>query len=111
MFTITLPSGHTVTMDSSLNLRSALKKIDPSLLKEIYHPSMKPFHCRGLGTCGTCAVGIEGDVSEPTKIESWRLNFIPHDNGLEKGLRLACQCKPKSNLRLKKGPGLWGQNA
>lgn len=111
MYKITLPSGRIVEVNKNLNLRSALKHIDPILLSELYHPKMKPIHCRGLGTCGTCAVIIEGNVSEPTKIESWRLNFKPHKNSLEKGLRLACQCKAKGDLILKKASGLWGQGA
>jgi ferredoxin len=50
-------------------------------------------NCRGLGTCGTCAVEIKGAV-EPkawnTK-ERLRLNFPPHSAPNSLKLRLACQ--------------------
>ena len=50
-------------------------------------------NCRGLGTCGTCAVEIKGAVS-PTcwnAKESLRLNFPPHGSPGNQKLRLACQ--------------------
>jgi ferredoxin len=72
----------------------------------LYHPVARVIHCRGLGTCGTCAVKIEGTVSEMTGVERWRLNFPPHH--AQSGLRLACQCKVMGDLRLEKWKGLWG---
>ena len=72
----------------------------------LYNGVAPMIHCRGLGTCGTCAVRIEGDVSEMTRVEKWRLGFPPHrpDNGL----RLACQCKVLGDLTLIKLDGMWG---
>lgn len=105
MWKLTLPSGKIVEVNPELNLRTSLH----AHREEIYHPTMRPIHCRGLGTCGTCAVRIEGKVSSPTKVERWRLNFPPHKNSLEKGIRLACQCKPLSDLRIVKELGKWGQ--
>ena len=67
------------------------------------------FNCRGLGTCGTCAVGVEGAVSEPTAVERWRLSVPPHRPAA--GLRLACQCRVEGDLVLSKYPGFWGQHA
>jgi ferredoxin len=64
-------------------------------------------NCRGLGTCGTSAVHIIGEVSSKTKIEIVRLNFPPHKEN--QNLRLACQCKVLGDLTIKKYLGFWGQ--
>lgn len=66
-------------------------------------------NCRGLGSCGTCALRIRGPV-EPaslTAMESWRLRFAPHDPA--RGLRLACQVRVAGDLELEKLAGFWGQ--
>lgn len=50
-------------------------------------------NCRGLGTCGTCAVEVQGPV-EPqqwTAAERLRLHFPPHVPPGNQRLRLACQ--------------------
>ena len=52
-------------------------------------------NCRGLGTCGTCAVEIKGAV-EPkawNTRERLRLNFPPHSAPNSLKLRLACQVR------------------
>ena len=74
------------------------------------HNASRFASCQGLGTCGTCAVSIEGDVepNSPSAIEAWRLGFPPHKR--ESGLRLACQVKPCGDLRVTKGSGYWGQD-
>ena len=73
----------------------------------LYNSVAPLIHCRGMGTCGTCAIRIEGKVSPLTRIEKWRLGFPPHQR--QKELRLACQCKVLGDLELKKLSGLWGQ--
>lgn len=71
-------------------------------------------NCRGLGSCGTCAVGLtsvdDGDppVSEPTLRECARLSFPPHTP--ESGLRLACQTRVYGDVVVEKYPGFWGQH-
>ncbi len=60
--------------------------------------------CRGRGTC---AVKIDGEVSEPTSAERLRLSLPPHNS--ESGLRLACQCKVLGDLKVTKYQGLFGQ--
>ena len=72
----------------------------------LYNGAARALHCRGLGTCGTCAVTIEGEVSELTTIERVRLELPPH--GPETGLRLACQCKILGDLVVTKHPGFFG---
>ena len=64
--------------------------------------------CHGLGTCGTCAVAIEGDVDDPNSRERWRLDFPPHD--ADSGLRLACQVRVTDDLTVEKRPGFWGHH-
>ena len=36
-------------------------------------------NCFGHGSCGTCAVDVEGETSEPTTRERVRLSVPPHD--------------------------------
>lgn len=64
-------------------------------------------NCRGMATCGTCAVEVEGDVSEPTDREQRRLSFPPHDP--DSGLRLACQTRVEGDVTVTKHSGFWGQ--
>ncbi|MEL7370001.1 MAG: 2Fe-2S iron-sulfur cluster-binding protein [Myxococcota bacterium] len=66
------------------------------------------FNCRGMGTCGTCAVRIEGDVDPPSARERARLNFYPLSPLLN--LRLACQVVVQSDLKVQKFDGFWGQH-
>ena len=63
--------------------------------------------CRGLGTCGPCAVQVTGRVSKITAIEKMRLGFPPHKP--ENNLRLACQCKILGDVTIIKHDGFWGQ--
>jgi ferredoxin len=84
------------------NLRRVL--LDANL--PLYNGVARAIHCRGLGTCGTCAVQVEGEVSPTTAVERWRLGFPPHRQ--DQKLRLACQCKVQGDLQLTKFDGLWG---
>ena len=76
----------------------------------LYNGVANLIHCRGMGTCGTCAVKVEGEVSPMTRIERWRLGFPPHRKtaSQKNGLRLACQCCVKGDLEIEKFQGLWG---
>ena len=88
--------------EQGANLRRELLKSKAPL----YNGIAAGIHCRGLGTCGTCAVKVDGDVSEMTAIERWRLGFPPHRRIND--LRLACQCKVLGDVTIQKFPGLWG---
>ena len=74
----------------------------------LYTKAARALHCRGHGTCGTCAVKIEGPISEPTKAEQRRLRLPPHD--LASGLRLACQCNVLGDITVTKFEGFFGQH-
>lgn len=95
--------NQTVECELGENLRRVIMRANLPL----YNGSAKAIHCRGLGTCGTCSVKIEGPVSAMTSVERWRLSFPPHQ--ASSGLRLACQCSVQGDLFLEKGSGLWGQ--
>ena len=79
-------------------------------------------NCRGLGTCGTCAVEISagGEVRPEARnrIEDLRLSLPPHGGlGLGEGgsgrrppsLRLACQVQVFGDVTVVKRTGFWGQ--
>ena len=95
-------SGTTITCKEGENLRRVLMRAKLPL----YQKLAKPIHCRGLGTCGTCAVRIEGPVSNQTTVERWRLGFPPHH--ADSNLRLACQCSVLGDLEIEKYQGMWG---
>ena len=79
-----LPVSHGET------LRTALLKTGKATP---HNGQSQMINCRGLGTCGTCAVEIVGNVSPSTwtQQERLRLNFPPHSAPGNKKLRLACQ--------------------
>jgi ferredoxin len=78
-----------------------------------YNGRARTFNCRGLGTCGTCAVAVvHGRVSPatPSAREAMRLRLPPHTdaNTANKGLRLACQIALDGDVELRKYDGMWG---
>jgi ferredoxin len=69
-------------------------------------------NCRGLGTCGTCAVQIDGHVqpADRNAREKLRLSFPPHGSSLTSStLRLACQVQVRGDIVVTKRTGFWGQ--
>ena len=98
---IQIGSSH-IPCEQGDNLRRVLLRAGAP----VYNTGARLVHCPGLGTCGTCAVEIEGRVSEVTAIEKWRLGFPPHQS--DSGLRLACQCRVEGDLLVIKHPGFWG---
>jgi ferredoxin len=96
-------AGTTVECPVGANLRMVMIRARLPL----YNSAARALNCRGRGTCGTCAVRIDGSVSEPTPAELRRLAFAPHKP--EAGLRLACQCNVLGDLVVTKYAGLWGQ--
>jgi len=100
--------GRATICKPGTTLRSAL--LDAGMTP--HHVAVSMLNCHGLGTCGTCAVQVDGDkdaTSPPTTRERWRLGFPPHRR--DAGLRLACQCRISGDVDVRKHGGLWGQHA
>jgi ferredoxin len=85
------------------NLRQVLLKNDV----DVHNGNANVINCRGIGTCGTCAVQIEGEVSESNWRDRTRRSFPPHT--LNRNLRLACQTQVLGDVRITKFDGFWGQ--
>lgn len=97
--------GKTITCDRGANLRQVLLKNGV----DVYNGSASVINCRGIGTCGTCAVVIDGEVSEPQWREKARLSVPPHSSDSNK--RLCCQVKVLGDLKVTKYNGFWGQGS
>jgi ferredoxin len=95
--------GQTITCDQGANLRRVLLKHDIS----VYNGGSKLINCRGIGSCGTCAVAIVGEVSDINCREKVRLSLPPHAD--DKNLRLACQVQVLGDIQVTKYDGFWGQ--
>ena len=96
-------AGQSVECPQGANLRVVLLRARLPLYTRV----AEAIHCRGGAVCGTCAVRIEGPVSEPTPAELRRLRLPPHH--AESGLRLACQCSVLGDITVTKHAGLFGQ--
>ncbi|TVP64177.1 MAG: (2Fe-2S)-binding protein [Leptolyngbya sp. LCM1.Bin17] len=95
--------GKTVDCESGANLRQVLlaNGID------LYNGQAKVINCHGLGTCGTCAVQIDGEVSAPNWKDKTRRSLPPHHP--DRNLRLACQTQVLGDITVTKYDGFWGQ--
>ena len=96
--------GHTIECPDGANLRVVILRARLKLYNGVAHA----LHCRGHGTCGTCAVRVEGPVTDPTPAEKRRLKLPPHDPAAN--LRLACQCNVLGDITVTKYDGFFGQN-
>ncbi|MDX2229399.1 MAG: 2Fe-2S iron-sulfur cluster-binding protein [Leptolyngbyaceae cyanobacterium bins.349] len=74
---------------------------------EVHNGKAKLINCRGLGTCGTCAVHIEGAIAAPSWREQARLSLPPHNP--QQSRRLCCQLQVLGDLQITKYDGFWGQ--
>lgn len=95
--------GKTFTCEEGANLRQALLKNGV----QVYNGGAATINCHGFGTCGTCAVAVEGNVSEMGLREKTRLSLPPHS--LSQNRRLSCQTKVLGDLKVTKYDGFWGQ--
>jgi ferredoxin len=100
---IILYEGRAIHCEPGENLRDVLLREGLSPHNE----GARWLNCRGLGSCGTCAIKVKGALPPLTRMERWRLSFPPHVP--EHGLRLACQLRVLGDLELSKGSGFWGQ--
>lgn len=95
--------GNVFECEPGANLRRALLAHNVDL----YNHQASVINCRGIGTCGTCAVYVEGAVSEPNWRDRTRRSLPPHD--AERDLRLACQTTVTGDVQVTKYDGFWGQ--
>jgi ferredoxin len=98
-------AGQSLECPHGANLRVVLLRARLPLYTRV----AEAMNCRGRGVCGTCAVRVEGPVSDPTEVELRRLRFPPHRP--DAGLRLACQCSVQGDVTVTKYAGLWGQRS
>ncbi|MEM6452487.1 MAG: 2Fe-2S iron-sulfur cluster-binding protein [Cyanobacteria bacterium P01_D01_bin.105] len=94
--------GKTFQCEKGANLRQVLMANGV----ELYSPRANYVNCMGIGTCGTCAVAIEGNVSAVNWRDRLRRTLPPHDP--KKSLRLACQTTVLGDIRVTKFKGFWG---
>jgi len=96
--------GREIDCEEGTVLRDVLLDADESP----HNGRADALNCRGHGTCGTCAVEVEGETSERDAAERRRLSLPPHDP--DDGLRLSCQTRVEGDLTVRKYPGFWGQH-
>lgn len=102
--------GKTFECKQGANLRQVLLQNGVDL----YNGQAKLINCHGIGTCGTCAVMIEGDVSEAGWRENTRLSLPPHSltpQSLKQNRRLACQTNVLGDVKVTKFDGFWGHGS
>lgn len=100
-----LVQGKTIECDLGANLRKVLLSNGIKL----YNGGSNVINCRGIGSCGTCAVEVEGLVSEPNWRDQARRSLPPHSP--ERNLRLACQTKVLGDVKVTKYDGFWGHGS
>lgn len=96
--------GREFDCDEGAVLRDALHSVGETP----HNGASRSLNCRGLGSCGTCAVEVSGPVSDRTRRERLRLRVPPHDPS--SGLRLACQTRIRGDVTVEKHEGFWGQH-
>ncbi|MCY7390310.1 MAG: (2Fe-2S)-binding protein [Leptolyngbyaceae cyanobacterium CAN_BIN12] len=101
----TIKTQHkTFECELGANLRQAMLNNGAT----VYNGAACAINCHGFGTCGTCAVQIEGMVSEMEWQEKARLSLPPHS--LDSDRRLSCQVKVLGDISVTKYQGFWGQD-
>ena len=94
-------AGETIECETGAVLRDVLLDADLPV-----HNGPRLVSCHGLGSCGTCAVEVEGDAGGPTRRERVRKSVPPHSPNSD--LRLACQVRVTDDLVVSKRNGFWG---
>lgn len=99
-------AGQTFTCETGANLRRVL--LDNGI--DLHNGKAKLINCRGIGSCGTCAVQVNGETSPRNWRENQRLAFPPHRRETSGHKRLACQTRVLGDVTVTKFTGFWGQD-
>lgn len=94
--------GREIECKEGETLRNVLKRAGLSP----HNGKTKTFNCKGFASCGTCAVAVDGEVSDVGIREKGRLLTPPHHPNYD--LRLSCQTKVLGDVEVEKYPGYWG---
>jgi ferredoxin len=78
-----LAQGKTIECVDKANLHQILVQNGIDL----YNGNAKVINCRGIGSCGTCAVQIEGEVSQASWRDRTRLFFTSPFSYTKPGLQ------------------------
>ena len=99
--------GKSIDCSIGANLRQVLLEHEVAL----YNGGSKIINCHSIGTCGTCAVAVSGNVSPLNWKEKARFALHPHSlvGSREKLRRLACQVTVLGNIEVTKYNQFWGQ--
>jgi ferredoxin len=100
-----LAQGKLIECENKANLRKVLLKHGVDL----HNGGSQVINCRGIGSCGTCAVKVEGEVSAANWRDRTRRSFPPHSPTSD--LRLACQTQVLGDVKVTKFDGFWGQGS
>lgn len=100
-----IAQGKLIECENQANLRKVLLENDVDL----YNGGSQVINCRGIGSCGTCAVKVEGVVSAANWRDQMRRSLPPHSPTSE--LRLACQTQVLGDVKVTKFDGFWGQGS
>ena len=95
-------NGKAIECEVGANLRRVL--LDAGIA--LHNGNASIINCRSIGTCGTCAVQIEGEAGA-VNAANWRdrarRSLPPHEP--ERDLRLACQTQVLSDIAVTKYDG------
>ncbi|MBD1871147.1 (2Fe-2S)-binding protein [Cyanobacteria bacterium FACHB-471] len=97
--------GKTFDCETGANLRQVLLQHKV----ELHNGQANLINCRGIGTCGTCAVQIQGGISEANWRDRTRRSLPPHSP--TRNRRLACQTQVLGDVKVTKFDGFWGQGS
>jgi len=94
-----------IEIPAGVNLRKAAR--DAGI--QLYAGLTRYLNCRGLGSCGTCAVLVKkgmDSLTDKTLMEKLTLGRSLKVIGHEHEMRLACQCTVKGDCTIETQPGL-----